>query len=540
MSTFKTHINNMIKFLRSGWLVWPVIIMTLLVYSYRIMNPTLSEDDLGVDFYFNQGGMLSQGRWSQVILFNLLKFTSMNASITMIYSIVFLVISIFPITSLIKKASNDMLHPLSYIVFSLFYISYPLIVEIAMYDGGFFFVCLGYLIVPIGIMAMQAWIEEENLIFLFLSATILATAIALYESFASVYIVIALMLLLLDYQYNSKINILRSLDFMKTLGLTILPLLIGILINGIIYWLVNNLLVLPPSHSSNQITWSLSFINEGKLLIFQFINDYIFNAFAYLPLMVLLIAILVQISLAVNSYIKKRQSALVILPLLSTMSLFAISVISGRIQTYRMDTNFALYIAFTALMITQIVVMHKSLFLKVFALLFLGIGLVWQVNDINKWFFVEELRYQQDLAIVREIGTRLEREFDVQKPVVFVGNNEFDDTIKEFLYVPNNSLAGYLHNEVAGLDRIDWEYSYQITQTAIHTYFNWANTAYYTREYVSQTYAFFHYFGYDNLIRDNRENQGEIAEKLGDPSFWVTDDYIMETDRFVIVNFDRY
>lgn len=539
MTRLLEYRDSIVYFLKARWFFWPILLVTILSFGYRMVNPTLSNDDLGADFYFNQGGILAQGRWSQYLIYKVFNLVNMNSSIINMYAVLCIFVSVFLFVALIRMVSGNSIHPIAYFAFGSYFISYPLVVEIAMFDGGFFFVGLGYLVTPIILMCTQGWFLDHKRRYLLVASILMTILLPLYESFATVYFLASLMLLTIAWKFNDKEEI-GFLQNIKNIMIIMIPLLIGITANGIINFSIHQIIQLPASHSSNGIVWSSAFLHEGKELVYQFINQYIFNAFAYLPLMILIIAVLLQMGLAVIHYLREKQPYVFFIPLVATVSLFTISIVSGRIQAYRMNTNFALYVAFTALMITQIVVMHKSLFLKVFALLFLGIGLVWQVNDINKWFFVEELRYQQDLAIVREIGTRLEREFDVQKPVVFVGNNEFDDTIKEFLYVPNNSLAGYLHNEVAGLDRIDWEYSYQITQTAIHTYFNWANTAYYTREYVSQTYAFFHYFGYDNLIRDNRENQGEIAEKLGDPSFWVTDDYIMETDRFVIVNFDRY
>lgn len=62
-----------------------------------------------------------------------------------------------------------------------------------------------------------------------------------------------------------------------------------------------------------------------------------------------------------------------------------------------------------------------------------------QCTDLNKWFYIDELKYEDAKNTANEVAYKLEKSFDTTKPVVFTGKYLVPQGIVQDAFVPYNS-----------------------------------------------------------------------------------------------------
>lgn len=78
--------------------------------------------------------------------------------------------------------------------------------------------------------------------------------------------------------------------------------------------------------------------------------------------------------------------------------------------------------------------------------------IVWnQCTDMNKWFYVDYLKYEDAKETMNRIAYELEKSFDTSKPVIFTGTYQLPDSILAGTFVPYNSEIFYKMSRLAGL-----------------------------------------------------------------------------------------
>ena len=536
MNEFREYLLNFIKLIKSKKYTIPLIAVTVLSYAYRIANQTISRDDTALYFYYNQGGILAQGRFSQLLLPKILGITNLSSPIINMLAVIFLIISCCLFSSLFMRVSQNKLFKVSLLVFSTFFISYPLITEIFVFDGDILNVSFSYLMIPIILMFSRYFITYKKIQALVISSLLLTLVIPLYESFASVYIFGALAILILEFLFNKsteknlKANILKLLKYS-------LPLAIAIILDAIINKVIKLALVLPDNHADNKIMW----INKGVGKAFSILSQGLtfqfgLNALVYLPITMVMIASIIAVILLIRYTIKHKNPAIFILFTLLIINIHSLSIIAGKVAKLRTYNVLALFVGFIFMLLYQEVFLHqgkkKIAYIGTSILLFFL--LFSQVNDINNWFYLEKARYDEEVAVARQVGFTLESEYDMDKPVVFIGHYKLSNYIMDGISVRRSSLIGKLYKNFFNDYPPESDYLYSYTQTNVKSILSYGSGLYFTSNSPSEEYHYFKALGF-NFKPDNWRLFKEAKKYMDQLPSFPKKGYILETNDCIVV-----
>ena len=123
---------------------------------------------------------------------------------------------------------------------------------------------------------------------------------------------------------------------------------------------------------------------------------------------------------------------------------FLLAFVEGKATLYRAAQFLPVICGYGALVL---VYAARKLFLKkapravITALLCV---ILWnQCADMNRWFYVDYLKYEDAKNTMNQVVYVLEKDFDTSKPVVFTGTYEIPKSIIADAYVEYNSETFY-------------------------------------------------------------------------------------------------
>ena len=172
------------------------------------------------------------------------------------------------------------------------------------------------------------------------------------------------------------------------------------------------------------------------------------------------------------------------------------TILQGIETPYRACTVFSVFVAFVFMLVLQFVEEGKirTKIKKAFVVV-LCIMLIWQINDINKWFYVDYMRYEEEVNVVNQVGAEIRSNYDVNKPVVFLGDYKLSDNINQYTSAEKTSLAGTLYMNLTGIVP-EGKYAYKFVQSNGDSFLDWA-VGWNFENNVSEAHKFFKDLGYD-------------------------------------------
>lgn len=500
MNPIKEYVRTLARLVRSKVFLGTLVLATLASYGYRLFHPTLSRDDTGLFFYYNQGGLLAQGRYSQLLLPKLFFLKDLTGPMTGVVAVALLLGAGLLWAALLGQAAKGKLRTGSLALFAAFFLSYPLITEIFVFDGDVLNVSVGYFLSPLALLLALDWARRRKVLSLAGGALLMAFILPLYESFASVFLFGVLGMLILGQLYGEEDGRMKSV---VSRGLLLgVPMVLGIILMAGINGVIRGVMTLPVNHADNEIVWLVKGIPEALGgLVRLFGEKFLLNALVYLPITVLFLAGLVQLGFLIHGAVKRRSASLALLWFGCMATPFLLSVVMGKIARYRTGTVIGLVVAFAFMMLFQSLLDGKGRkVLRVAGLAgILGL-LAFQVFDINKWFVLETARDREEKAVAADLYGRLQA-YPKDKPVVFIGDYFLSDSIQSQLCARRDSLAGRIYTSF-GLEPATPFYSYRFTETNVRGYLAWSTGVYFVDEEPSQAWEYFRELGY-SLCPDN-------------------------------------
>ena len=162
--------------------------------------------------------------------------------------------------------------------------------------------------------------------------------------------------------------------------------------------------------------------------------------------------------------------------------------------------------------------------------------IIWQANDLNKWFYVDNMRYQEELNVINNIGHYLESDFNTHKPVLFFGERELSENIKQYTNVSENAIQYKIANNFFSNFGITLKgHRIKYVTTNGNSYINWGITAV-LGEPSSQLTKFFNINGY-GIKSGSREMYDEARVFIDKMPGYPQEGYIVELDDYIIVKF---
>ncbi len=532
--------NNLKKdieyFIKNIYYIIPVILTAILSFGFVITHYSVNIDTLSYDRYCRQGEFLAQSRFGPVLLDKIFHVIEFNPFFVEFIAVTFLIVATIVFCILFKKVTNSKLKMITYTIFACLFLSYPLINEIFVYTPASIIIGLGYFGIAVSLNFMYKYLLEGKIKYAIYTTIILTLILASYESFASVYLCGFCIMLILDCIFNEK-NIKFKQTAKKIIKL-IIPILIAIILGKIISTILMKIYNLTPSTNAAKQIIDLSYglWYAIKKLIKSNIVYYLPKLLFYLPITIMGIAVIINFVMNICYSIKRKNLTLFLLFLGTIFSIIALSIIQGSATPCRACQVYALFIAFTFMLLLQsILQLNFSKIFKNIAIVLMFVLVFFQAKNLHKWFFLNYLRYQEEKIAITTIANDIQIKCDTSKPVVFVGN----------YYIPQ-----YIYNKVC-MNKEDFRYkvaekiiskisndklmkiSPKIVQTNINSYINWGMISF--EGQGIELLKWLEMLGYNFKPGDMEMNAKAkaLAEQL--PKF-PKEGYILETEDFIIVN----
>lgn len=169
------------------------------------------------------------------------------------------------------------------------------------------------------------------------------------------------------------------------------------------------------------------------------------------------------------------------------------------------------------------------------------IVIVWnQCTDMNKWFYIDDMKYQDAKDTVSKIAYELEKNYDISKPVAFTGTYTPPKSIILDAYIEYNSEIFYKMKSITDLidehllDKFYRDYGVWVAQTPSLSVIDWGREAFDSGEELMR---FFGMHGHEIRTLDDWELYQKVKEQaIGMPSF-PEEGSIVDMGEYIIVNF---
>lgn len=215
----------------------------------------------------------------------------------------------------------------------------------------------------------------------------------------------------------------------------------------------------------------------GFLLVSSIVSLHFLSGALYFPVGMFVIAAVVLIVLMIVQFVRKQAfSGLLVLGML--FSTEALSLLQGIASPYRACQVFAVCVAFVGLMAANRLRFKN---IAAFALCFLCLHQSIYMSRLN---VLNDMRYEEEIAVAEQIATELNRGHDLDKPVIFVGEYQISDAIMSQITVPADSacyqaMNGFqetLHRLVPAYPNVPVEQTFPVTN--VQSLIRWSTKAF--------------------------------------------------------------
>lgn len=522
------------SFMRQKFYVTAVSLTALLAYGYLWMHPAINVDDTSMVRYFYDGLAPQVGRWTLFLLNKVFKIAQFNPFVTDFLGVVLMVAGATVFCVLLKKVSGNRLDPMVYPAFTCLMISYPMISEVYTYylHNG---IGLAYLLTA---LALYVVIEGKTRKRLLGAGVLLALAISCYESFAAVYL-LGIFVVMFVYQAIAEKK-MKFGEYVLLILQQVIPLVIGMLLRTVICRVLLSVLGLEPVMRSigGAIRWIFSGHAADTLMtmVKTFARYYILNAIVNPAILIFVITTVLLIVFTIIYAVKTGKKMILLTGLALLVTPWLISFLEGSVAIYRSMQVLPIYAAFAMSLLINALLHRKRGWGRVAAGVLTVVVLYNQVFEMNHWFYVDYLRYQEDVRRCDGIALDIEREASLDKPVVFLGKTRQSGVADKYAYVEQDSRAYQIlakADHVFGGGSEEKQKQYAIVQNMVwYPMFDWGVDAF--GEPGTELIEFFNMNGYP-LEAPEPEMKEEAERYRSDMAVWPKDGSILETERYIVV-----
>jgi len=440
--------NDVYDFIKDRKFLWPILLIAFIAYAFTITHPVISIDDPTFHRFMADGELIAQGRFGAVLLnailpiynFKPIFLDTMAVLIFMVASVLWCV--------LIKRASHDKIHPWAYPVFATAMISYSMIAEIFIFMTMSLSVAMCNLLTVGALLLLQSYWKNKDMKLLFMIILALGFVFSTYESSAALFISGIIMLFLLDTLYGpqSSYKVL-----FKRLLLGVGMVVGGLVIKyGITYLLLFIFDLERSIHGATQIAWlNRQWLGTFINLVRKTFVQYGFAALYYYPITIFVLTLVSGTILFSYLSLKQKNYKMILFYVAFAVSIFSLAILQGIVTPYRANQAISLFTSFVFMMLVSYALKGQwSKWLKSVSLTVIALLILMQAYDLNKWFYVDYMRYEEESRVMVEIYQYIGQHYGYDKPVVFVGNYYVSDNIRQYTTLKEDSLGGRVFTQV--------------------------------------------------------------------------------------------
>ena len=546
----------------------------LLSYGYLVTHQTVGIDDTPYAYYFEEGLAAIVGRWVMFLVNKVLHISEFAPFVTDLCGVLLFMAGATVWCVLLKRIFGDRIPMWGYTLFSCLFLSNPLIGEVFTYylHNG---VGTGYLFCGLSLTCFFAGLRElswkKGWKHFILSAVFMWIALGCYESFMIVWLVGVCVLL-------CSCRIVASVEkktghpgVFTALCIAAAVALCALILRSIMVQLVTvvfGLQELKGQAVQRSVTEMLGWIvkpdarAELWMILKRTITMYGIFGYAYYPIKIYVISCVLSFFICVYQSFRKKDLWITLLWLCSFIASYLLVFVEGKATLYRSAQFLPLFSAWGLFLVIyegsclsnwlsgkrkekQVngkegwKIAGKVTEGAVFVILCV---ILWnQCTDLNKWFYIDELKYEDAKNTVNEVAYELEKSFDTTKPVVFTGKYLVPQGIIQDAFVPYNSKTFYQIYRLTSildehlLEKFNYgNYGVWVAQTPALSVIDWGRDAFGTD---AELVRFFNMHGH-SLVPMTDESVYEAAElySIDLPTF-PQEGSIVDMGDYIIVHF---
>ena len=523
---------------KSYWV--PVLFFSISTYGYSIFSRTIGIDDLASDIYIGSGHvMIAAGRWGMVLWNKLAAIPRLSPASDRMLATLFLMVAGILLSGLFYHIHHELKNGAfvyKYTVLSCCLITYPILGEIWEYSGANYMSTGGMLI---SILTCFYLLTRRTVgIKEILAAGVMMTLpMSSYE--AGVLFYITLVCGLLFYQFCVQGEKNRTSQYWKNTIIYAAPLVIALFLR----WGIGNLLRLilgveKVHNGATSITWgNAPFLDVLRKVIIDTVLNYVVNGIVYLPITVFLLAELFLIGYSVFITIKKRSGMVLAGGLLLGLSVFIMPLIQGAFLQYRTAIPLSVLVSFSAFLLMESLAEQGSVIKKVLVS-GLALYLIWvQSAYLNSELALNNQRSENEMRTMSIIAQKI-LSTDTNKPVVFIGEYDMGDYIRQAKKDYSDTLQGKLYEKAIDAFKNRFgDYYYTFFHLTEFPDSNVNSVINYSISVNGMMTRYLSYLGYDIQIVDRIDNPEAVAfaeeivrqNSMGSYDVLETEDYIIST-----------
>lgn len=547
------------EFYRDKRYVMLLALVAVCAYGFMVTHSTVGIDDTPYDYYFEEGLVAIVGRWVMFLLNKVVHVADYAPFLTDFVGVLILMVAVTVWAVLFKSVWKDSVADYGYLFFAAIFLSCPLISEVYTYylHNG---IAIGYLCCGIslccfreGLLRLDA--QEGNKRFpgwqagkAFIGAAIgMWIAMGCYESFMIVWLQGVCLLLLSERFAGVRRRVFHSLCIaavIAVLGMVMRSLMINLVtaVFGLEY-LKDDAVQRSIGELAGWI-FEPGAMSELAMLLKRMFVMYGVFAYAYYPIKIFLWAAVIIGVFGIWRAITRKDIWTVLLAVGGLAVPLLLVVIEGKATYYRSAQFLPLVCGYGALLVIYAVNNLKRTKVMTVARGVCVFGLccvLWnQCVDMNRWFYVDYMKYESAKELAGRIYSELEKNYDTSKPVVFSGVYEEPVGIIGDAYVAIGSETFFKMKRITDmvdehlLEKFYRSYGVWVAQTPALSVIDWARNAF---ETTDEMVHFFAMHGYeicpmrDSAIYEEAEN---YAVDL--PSF-PQEGSIVDRGEYIIVHF---
>lgn len=451
-------------FVKNKFYMVMLSLIALCSYGFFVTHPTIGIDDTPYNYYFEEGLIAIVGRWCLYLLNKVVDIAEFTPFLPDFAAVLLLMAAAIVWSALFYSVLEDNIPMWGYLVFGGLLISNSLHSEVLTYylHNG---MAIGYLFTGISLVCLKTGLDRigesglkpdcKKILYMGCAAVTMVVAIGCYESFMIVWLVGILLVLLAERYAGTGCKVFRALCVAAVVALAAMVLR-SLMISAVIG--IFDLGYMRDEAELRSITEMLSWTSEENgfayffMVVKQTIVMYSIFGYAYFPIKIFVYAAVAMVLLAIIRGIGKRDGWLPILTLGTFIASFLLVLLECKPTYYRSAQFLPLICAFAGLLVIYHVQLlgarmkdeAKKARVGRYVNGVLGIGfaiLIFnQCSDMNKWFYVDYLKYEDAKTTMNQIAYELETKYDIEKPVIFTGAYVVPQSILRNTYVEYDSL----------------------------------------------------------------------------------------------------
>lgn len=499
----KEYKENFLALCKNRIYLAALVLTAAAAYGFLLTHQTVGIDDTPYAYYFQEGLVAIVGRWVLYLMNKIFFIGEFAPWMTDLAGVLILMAAVTVWAALFRTLLKGKIPEWGYLFFAAVFLSCPLISEVYTYylHNG---ISIGYLCAGISLCFFKEWRERPgNGCMAAGTVCFLWMALGCYESFMVVWLLGVFLLLLTECHTGAGRKAFPALCMaaLAALGAVVLRSLMIAAVTGI-FGLGHMKEEAVQRSVAEMASWMLEpgAAAEFAMVLKRVYVMYGVFAFAYLPVRIFVLASFLMFAYGIYSSVRRRDYRIILLTAGSFPVSFLLVLVEGKSTLYRSAQFLPVVCGYGVLLLclslqelkgSRLVRSRERLGRCCSgAVIFALCVILWnQSTDMNRWFYVDYMKYEAAKETVGRIAHELEREYGtVDKPVVFTGTYQIPRGLIQGAYVPYNSETFYRMKRWADaidghlLEKFYRDYGVMVAQTPTLSVIEWGRYAFDTDE----------------------------------------------------------